>query len=85
MFMLDKLDRHTDLMGRMAATTGVDMGTALAYGDLGAHQWRSAVLRCTTCDAAEVCEGWLDRHAGETDAGVPEFCVNRGLMQRLRA
>lgn len=82
--MLEKLNRHAELMGRMAETVDADLAEALLRGDLNGMILRGAVLRCTTCEAAQVCAEWLDSQDGAHGQPVPEFCVNRDLMERLR-
>ena len=85
MAMMDKLNRHAELIGQMAHTVDADLGDALIRGQLDGMALRGAVLRCTTCEAAEVCAEWLTEHDGETGQAVPDFCVNRNLMERLRS
>ena len=84
MKIMDKLDRHAGLMGRMAETVGADVGSALALGALSGEQLRGSVLRCTTCGATRVCEEWLERHEGDCSEPVPEFCLNAALLERLK-
>jgi hypothetical protein len=82
MLSLSKLDRHERLVERMAEAQGVDIGEAMMRGELGANEFRGAVYRCTACTAADSCEHWLADH--EDGAGVPEYCRNKAMMERLR-
>lgn len=78
-----KLDRHTDLINRMAATTGASFAEALFKGRLDGQQLRGAVLNCCACQEAEACADWLAAHdAGAQDA--PGYCRNLPLLARLR-
>ncbi len=86
MLMLDRLDRHTTLMARMADTVGADFAEAMIGGALTGAEMRSAVLRCSRCGAEDACAGWLDgQDAAATDRpAVPQFCANAELLARLR-
>lgn len=77
------LDRHTDLMTRMAARTGADLSGAILKGELSAAGMRGAVLRCTGCAEAERCARWLDMQV-PAPAAVPDYCANSELMTRLQ-
>lgn len=83
MTMVQRLNLHAELMSRMAEAVHADLGEALIRGELSGEELRSAVLRCTTCEAVEDCAQWVETAA--PDAAVPGFCVNRDLMERLRA
>ena len=78
-----KLDRHADLVNRMASTVGADLETALLRGQLGGQELRSAVLRCVGCEGGADCPDWLAAHeTGATE--TPEYCRNRNLFAALR-
>lgn len=83
MTIMQKIDRHANLMHRMAETVGADLGDALVSGRLSGQQVRSAVIRCSGCAHADECVGWLGDHAGGAEA-APSFCRNAGLLARLR-
>lgn len=86
MLMLDRIDRHTALMARMADTVGADFAEAMIDGSLTGADMRSAVLRCSRCGAEDACADWLDAQA-EADGGqpaAPGFCANAELLDRLR-
>lgn len=83
MFGLRKLDLHAELMGRMGAAVGADIGAAVADGRLSAPDLRSALLRCTGCAEAGACEDWLNDHPRGSDH-APGFCRNRDLFDRLQ-
>lgn len=85
---LATLAHHADLMSRMAETVEADLSGALLRGQIDAAGLRVAVLRCTSCAAANTCETWLaDQHghaAGAVRPVIPAFCVNADLMDRLQ-
>lgn len=90
MTMLKKIDHHSALMQRMADTVDADLGDALISGHLSGDGLRSAVLRCTRCEASDFCETWLEvnetrKEATGTVPMAPDFCLNQDLMDRLRA
>jgi hypothetical protein len=82
MGLFDKLDRHADLVNRMAETVGADLGDAAIRGQIRPEEMRSAVLRCTACDSVEECGHWLDDHA-EGAAAAPGYCRNKATLDRL--
>jgi hypothetical protein len=84
MGLLARLDRHNDLLRRMADTVHADLPQALARGDLTGQELRNAVLRCTGCHCADECAGWLDAHA-DGAAQTPGYCRNADLLDRLQA
>lgn len=79
---MGKVARHADLVSEMAQTVGADIGGAMEEGRLDPARYRSAVMRCTTCEAAEECPGWMASHPGA--AAAPGYCKNRDLMAALR-
>ena len=83
MTMVQRLNLHAELMTRMAEAVHADLGEALIQGELSGEELRGAVLRCTTCEATDACAQWVETPVA--DAAVPGFCVNRDLMERLRA
>ena len=82
MFGFSRIDKHADLMGRMAETVGADLAEATQRGDLTPEEYRSAVLSCTSCKGAGECQGWLDAHA-EGAGGTPDYCRNKALLEAL--
>lgn len=83
MNLFEKLDRHADLVNRMADTLGADLGEALLNGALSGSDLRSAVINCCACEATGPCRDWLADHPqGATE--IPAFCRNRDLMAALR-
>jgi hypothetical protein len=81
MFGVKKVAHHAGLMEQMADTVGADLREAVADHRLSAADYRTAVIRCTTCEAAEECPSWMDSHAGAEVA--PAYCRNRDLLERL--
>lgn len=82
MISLKKLERHEGLVQAMAQARGVDIGGALATGDLSATELRSAVFRCTACSDPDACEEWLARHPDGADR-TPPYCRNTETLARL--
>lgn len=82
MFNFAKIDRHAELMNRMAETVGTDLGDAVIRGEMSGEQYRSALLACTRCAHPAECEHFLVSHA-DGAAAAPDFCRNATLMDRL--
>ena len=82
MLGLSRIDKHADLMGRMADTVGADLAEAMQRGDLTPEEYRSAVLSCTSCREAGSCQGWLEDHA-DGAAETPDYCRNKSLLDAL--
>ena len=78
-----KMDRHADLVNRMAEATGADLPKALETGQLSPQALRSAVIRCTRCGAPEACDVWLDE--GGDQRMPPAFCANGRLFAQIAA
>jgi len=82
MGVLDRIDRHADLVDRMADTVGVNLVEAAQRGEIAEGTLRSAVFSCIGCTEPLACKDWLDAHpdgAHET----PEYCRNKALFDRL--
>jgi hypothetical protein len=82
MKLFDKIDRHADLVSRMADTVGADLADAAMTGLVQPGEMRSAVMRCTACDEVEACEHWLADHA-DGAAATPDYCRNKAVLDRL--
>jgi len=73
-----KKDTHARLMGRMAKTTGAELG------GLSDADWSEALTRCCNCANPGACEDWLEAHSDGAER-APGFCANPDLMQRPSA
>jgi len=82
MGLFDKIDRHADLVKRMAETVHVDFSDAMERGELSGEDVRRAVFTCMSCASADECPHWMDEHT-DGSAAAPEYCRNRGLLARL--
>jgi len=78
-----KLDRHADLVNRMATTVGADLGEAMMRGQIGGTALRSAVLRCVGCEGGAECPDWLAAHQGGA-SDTPDYCRNRDLFAAIK-
>lgn len=90
MFGARTLNRHAQLMNRMAEVLGVNLTEAMSRGALSGEDWRGAVVRCTGCSDPAGCLQWLsekdapeDHDGAATADAAPEFCNNRLMMARL--
>ena len=83
MGFLNKLDKHSGLIGSMAETVQVDLSEALATGRISGQELRNAVVSCMGCEGVSDCEGWLAAHAEGAEV-TPAYCRNGALMDRLR-
>jgi len=82
MRLLSRVERHSDLVGRMAETLGVDLLDAAQAGRIGEGALSSVVYNCMGCDQPQACEGWLAAHIQGADA-APAYCRNKALLDRL--
>jgi len=81
MFGVKTVAHHAGLMEQMADTVGADLGDAIADHRLSAADYRTAVIRCTTCEAAGECPSWMESHAQAEEA--PAYCRIHDLLERL--
>lgn len=84
MGFISRIDRHAELLNRMADTVHADIGAAMAAGTLRADEIRSAVFTCMNCAGATQCPSWMDAHHASAEA-APHYCRNRGLLARISA
>lgn len=83
MGIVQRLDRHADLVQRMAETLRVDFVEAMLRGKLAPEELRAAVFRCTGCDCVNACTAWLDSHP-EGAERAPGYCRNRDVLDQLQ-
>ena len=84
MFWIARLNRHAELVERMADTLGVDLAEEAMRGRMSPEQIRTNVLNCVGCAYPDGCEKWLADHkdgASET----PGYCRNKSMLDRLAA
>ena len=84
MGFFNRIDRHADLVKRMAETVHVNFGDAMERGDMSGEDVRRAIFTCMSCDSADECPKWMDQHP-EGSESAPDYCRNRGLLARLSA
>lgn len=82
MFSLSRIDRHAELMNRMADTVGADFTRAIVTGAMSGEMYRQAILSCTNCSHPEECQGWLEAHP-EGAERPPAYCRNGSMLERL--
>lgn len=82
MGLLSRLDRHADLVHRMAERLGIDLVEATQRGEVSEEALRSVVLTCTGCHQTGDCESWLAEHSGGANE-TPDYCRNKDLLNRL--
>ena len=74
--------RHYWLAQRMAKTSGTDLVSVYAAGDLSQKQWAGMVEACRGCDWIEACERWLAKTEAADE--VPSSCPNCGAFMELK-
>ncbi len=79
MSSLPRFQAHERLMSRMADAQGADLERAMQFGDLTPEDYGDAVLACTGCSDPEGCR----HHLAEHRPGIPEFCRNSDMIQRI--
>jgi hypothetical protein len=84
MLWMDRFDKHSGLVNRMAETLGVDLTEEMLRGTLPPQDLRATVLNCMGCREAGACESWLQAHPEGADA-APSYCRNRERLAALAA
>ena len=82
MGFFDRIDRHADLLKRMADTVHADIGEAMERGAVQGDEIRRAVFTCMGCTGASECPSWMDAHETGSDS-APAYCRNRGWLARI--
>lgn len=76
---LHRFQAHERLMSRMADAQGADLDRAMQFGELTPEEYTDAVLGCTGCSDVDGCKG----HLQDNRTGMPGFCRNQDMIQRL--
>ena len=76
-----RFQAHERLMSRMADAQGADLDRAMQFGELSPEDYTDAVLACTGCSDPAGCR----THLQQERAGIPGFCRNRGMIERIAA
>ncbi|MFU8883336.1 MAG: DUF6455 family protein [Rhodobacterales bacterium] len=76
-------DRHFWLVRSVARVMGLNLGAAVARGDLGRSDFRNMVNRCRTCPRVDRCESWLAASGGIC-ATPPPGCAVAPDLTRLK-
>lgn len=80
--LMDRFDRHADLVHRMAGTLGVDLAEEALRGTMPPQDLRDTVLNCMGCRQAGACATWLDAQRGGAEA-TPDYCRNKERLEAL--
>lgn len=81
MGLLEKIDRRTGVMTRMADTLGADFAAAIAQRPEAVRDYRQAVMRCTGCGHEGECTAWMQSHPRAEEA--PDYCRNKDILESL--
>ncbi|MDX2482425.1 MAG: DUF6455 family protein [Pseudodonghicola sp.] len=81
--VLGQIMAHVRLIGRMGKATDTDLIGAYEAGDLSQEEWAEMVQTCRSCDWADQCGAWIDRHGSAGEA--PEHCPNRCKFKEVQA
>ncbi|MDR5651624.1 DUF6455 family protein [Ruixingdingia sedimenti] len=82
--MYEKLDKHSLLVNRMAASAQVDLAEVLLRGRLSPYALRGAIHSCTHCQHVARCEAHLAALPGDGAAReIPVYCRNKALFDNL--
>jgi len=76
-------DRHFWLVRSVARVMGLNLGAAVARGDLGRDDFRNMINRCRTCPMVDRCESWLAASGGMS-ATPPPGCAVAPDLNRLK-
>ncbi|CUH66076.1 hypothetical protein TG4357_02221 [Thalassovita gelatinovora] len=81
MGIFKKISHHADVMDRMAETMGADFASRIQADPAVAYQYRSAVMRCSSCKHDAECSVWMDHHSSASQ--TPRYCRNKDLLEAL--
>ena len=76
-------DRHFWLVRSVARVMDLDLGAALACGDLHRDDYRAIVNRCRTCPLVAACQNWLAFSGGQADV-APPGCLIAAELDKLK-
>lgn len=77
-----RIDRHADLVVRMADALGVDLAEEVMRGTVSPEEVRAAFLTCVSCSNPDGCETWLQAQTGIAEA-APDYCRNKARLEGL--
>lgn len=75
---------HWRLMTAMLNTAGVDLASEYLDGNLTRFDLHEALATCMKCSHVADCERFLEVQ-GNKLSGIPGYCLNRPLIERLQA
>ena len=75
-------DRHFWLVRSVARVMSLNLGAAVARGDLEREAYRGIVNRCRRCPLVAQCESWLAASGG-LSATPPPGCAVASDLERL--
>lgn len=81
MGFFDRLTKHQGLFGGMTERLGADVSSIISATPERAGEYRSAVLNCALCGAAEACQSWQEQT--ESAETAPDFCRNKRWLEAI--
>ena len=76
--------KPTELMYRMAAAVGLDLGTEIAQGRLDLTALCKANDNCDRCASPSACDAWLDHSETGDEVSPPGYCSNANFFRMHR-
>jgi hypothetical protein len=76
-------DRHFWLVRSVARVMDLDLGGALARGELHRDDYRAFINVCRTCPLVEACQNWLATSTGPSET-PPAGCLISADLNRLK-
>lgn len=84
MLGLSRLEKHAELVERMAETLGVDLTEEQMTARMTPEDLHETVLRCTTCLEEGACQQFLTLNHDRGADTAPSFCRNKALLEAMR-
>lgn len=79
-----RLEKHAELVERMADTLRVDLAEELQTGRMTPEDMDETVLRCATCIDVGECQNFLAAHRDTGADTAPGFCRNKSQLEKMR-
>lgn len=85
MFGFQKIEDHAELVRQMADRLGVDITEEMQSGRLTPDDLDATVRRCLSCLQVGECRHFLAATVPGGAAAAPTYCVNKDLLEAMRA
>ncbi|WP_082181956.1 DUF6455 family protein [Aestuariivita boseongensis] len=78
------IEEHFWLTRSVARTVGINLGDAMAAGQITPDDYSHMVVRCFRAGCTARCAEWLGQQPGGCASEPPPFCVHTNQLRALR-